>query len=135
MEVVAKAKFIKMAPRKVRLVADMIRGKKAAAALDMLEFSTRWASEPMQKVLRAAIANAEHNFNLKKEDLFIKSVRVDGGPMLKRWAPKAHGRATQIRKHMSHIEIILGEMKKKEKPAEDNKIKIKDEKTKTKNKK
>lgn len=100
-----------MAPRKVRLVADMIRGKAALKALDILEFSTRWASEPIYKVLQAAMANAEHNFNLKKEDLVVKAIRIDGGPMLKRWAPKAHGRATVIRKRMSHIEIILTEKK------------------------
>jgi len=109
MEVKAKARFIRMSPQKVRLVVDLIRGKKVSQALDIAEFSNKWAKRPVIKLLQSAIANAKHNFNLEESNLFIKEIRVDGGPMLKRWTPKAHGRATTVRKRTSHIEIVLGE--------------------------
>lgn len=103
---------MRMSPRKVRLAADMIRGKKAAAALDILEFSKRWASRPLSKLLKSAMANATHNFNLQKDNLYIKTIKVDGGPMLKRWRARAFGRAAAIQKKSSHITIVLDEIKK-----------------------
>lgn len=122
MEVKASANFTRMAPRKMRLLADMLRGKKAAAALDILEFSTRWARTPLLKLLNSAIANAVHNFNLQKENLYIKTIEVNQGPMLKRWSARAFGRAGQIQKKTSHIIIVLDEAQKealieKEMPA------------------
>lgn len=126
MEVRANAKFIRTSPRKVRLVADMVRGKAVPQALDILEFSNKWASEPVSKLLKSAVANASHNFNLQKENLFVKTIRVNQGPMLKRWTPKAFGRAGAIQKKMSHIELVLGELKKREeKPAVKSKISTK----------
>ena len=114
MEIKASARFVRMSPRKVRLVINMIRGKKAADALDILEFSTRWAKRPISKLLESAIANAEHNFKLQKENLYVKTIKADGGPMMKRWTPRAFGRATPIRKRTSHITIVLDELKKDE---------------------
>jgi len=111
MEVKAKAKFIRMSPTKVRLVAGLIRKMPAIKALDQLQFSGKWAAEPMIKLIKSAIANAEHNFELVKENLFIKEVTVDAGPSLKRWMPKAHGRATPLIKKTSHINLTLGEIK------------------------
>jgi large subunit ribosomal protein L22 len=114
MEIKAKARYIKMSPRKVRLVVDMVRGKKVAAALNILEFCNRWAARPVLKLLNSAVANATHNFNLQKDNLYIKTIRVDQGPMLKRWRARAFGRAAEIQKKMSHIIIELDEIKKDE---------------------
>lgn len=140
MEITAKAKFIRMSPRKVRLVIDMIRGKKAGDALDILNFSTRWAKEPALRVLKSAIANAEHNFKLQKDNLYIKTIKADGGPMMKRWSPRAFGRAAPVRKRTSHITIVLDEIKDatlkrqtvSNKNTDEGKLKIKNEKLKVK---
>lgn len=111
MEVKAKAKHIKMSPRKVRLVVDAVRGMKTDKALEQLSFINKLATKPIEKLLKSAIANAENNFELDKDNLFIKEIRVDEGVTLKRWMPRAHGRATPIRKRMSHISLVLGEIK------------------------
>ncbi len=100
-----------MSPRKVRLTIDLIRGKKVADALNIVKFSSRWAAKPVLKLLQSVIANAAHNFNLQKENLYIKTIRVDQGPMLKRWSARAFGRASEIQKKTSHIEIVLAELK------------------------
>ncbi len=100
-----------MSPKKVRLVAGLIRGLDVKRAIDQLAFSGKKASLPVIKVLESAIANAEHNYELSKSNLFVKEVRIDEAPMLHRWTPKAHGRATAIRKRNSHINITLGELK------------------------
>ncbi len=99
-----------MSPRKVRLVAAVVRGKKVTPALDQLIFSPKWSSKPLAKLLKSAIANAKNNFGLKEDNLFIKTLTVDGGPTLKRWLPRAQGRATPLHKRTSHITITLGEL-------------------------
>lgn len=114
-EVTAKLSFLRMGPRKVRLVVDLIRGKKVLRALDTLSQLNKKASRPIKKLLESAIANAKHNFSLDAEDLKIEKISVDGGPMLKRWMPKAHGRATPVRERTSHINLILSVVEKKEK--------------------
>jgi large subunit ribosomal protein L22 len=111
MEVKAKAKFIKMSPKKVRLVIDVVRGMKVQESLDQLKFMNKWASRPVEKLVNSAVANAKNNFELDVDNLYIKEVRVDEGPTIHRWMPKAHGRATPIRKKMSHIILVLGEIK------------------------
>jgi len=111
MEVRAKAKYIKMSPRKLRLVADVVRGLTVNKALDQLNFNQKWAAKPVAKVVSSAVANAINNYELAQDNLFVKSITVDEGPVLKRWMPKAHGRATQILKKTGHINIILGEIK------------------------
>jgi large subunit ribosomal protein L22 len=98
-----------MSPRKVRLVAGLVRGLDVARAEAQLGLLNKAAALPVLKLLRSAIANAEHNNKLEKEGLFIKSITVDGGPMLKRWRPRAFGRAAPIRKRTSHITIILAD--------------------------
>lgn len=111
MEVKAKAKFIRMSPTKIRLVANLIQKMTVEKALDQLRFINKLASGPVTKLLKSAIANAEHNFELEKNNLFIKELTVGQGPTLKRSMPRAHGRATPIRKRTSHINLILGEIK------------------------
>lgn len=86
-----------MAPRKVRLVIDAVRGLSVMAADTRLTFMNQAAREPVQKLLRSAIANAEHNFHLKKEDLIVQTITADGGPTLKRSRPRARGSAAPIR--------------------------------------
>ena len=111
MEALAKLRFLRMSPRKVRLVCDFIRGMDAEEAQSQLHFLKKKAAIPVLKLLNSAVANAENNFKLKKENLFIKKITVDEGPMLKRWRPRAFGRAGMIRKRSSHITIVLGEYK------------------------
>lgn len=110
MEVKAVAKNIRMSAKKVRLVVDVIRGKQAGEALDQLMFVNKRAVTPVEKVLKSAIANAEHNFNLAKDKLYIKEIKVDEGFTIKRWMPRAFGRATPIRKRTSHITVVLGDI-------------------------
>jgi len=110
MEVTAKLKSLRMSPRKVRLSAGLIRGQKVAAALQQLKFSAKWAAKPLIKLLLSAIANAKNNFGLSEDNLYVKTISVDGGRTLKRWLPRAHGRATPLAKRTSHINLILAEV-------------------------
>lgn len=111
MEVKAKAKFIRMSPIKMRLVTNLIKKLPVDKALDQLHFINKLAARPVAKLVLSAIANAEHNFELAKDNLFIKEITVGEGPTLKRWMPRAHGRATPIKKRTSHINLVLGEIK------------------------
>lgn len=110
MEVKAKLRYLRMSPRKVRLVAGLIRGKKAEEALKQLQFAGKAAAKPMSKVVASAVANAVNNFGLEESNLFVKEISIDGGPMLKRWTPRAHGRATPVMKRTSHVNITIGEI-------------------------
>ena len=108
MEVRAKLRFARMGPRKARLVADLIRGKKSEEALNILTFTKKAAAKTVIKLLKSALANA----NQKKVDvdhLYVKKITVDQGPTMKRFMPRALGRATTIRKRTSHINIVLDE--------------------------
>ncbi len=107
MDVTAKARYIHMSPRKVRLVVDLVRGLTVAEADAQLSFFAKAAAKPVLKLLRSAVANAEHNFKLNRSDLRVKAATVDGGPTLKRFRPRAFGRAATIRKRTSHIAIVL----------------------------
>lgn len=111
MEIKAKAKYIRLSPRKTRLIADLIRGLDVKEAENQLIFLRKAAARPVLKLLKSAIANALNNFKLKEENLYIKSITVDSGPTLKRWQPRAFGRATPIRKRSAHISIVLAEKK------------------------
>jgi len=111
MEIKATIKHLRISPKKVRLLANLVRGKEVKNALDQLKFSAKGASLPVAKLIKSAIANAEHNFELDKNNLFVKEIKVDEGGMLKRWMPKAHGRATPLRKRISHVSLTLGEIK------------------------
>jgi len=107
----AVAKYIRIAPRKVRLVVDLIRGKRTAEALAILKFTPRGASPVVEKVLRSAIANAENNHNMNPDNLYVKEIFVDAGPTLKRFHPRAQGRAYSIMKRTSHITVVVAEKK------------------------
>ncbi len=96
-----------MAPRKVRLVVNLVRGLPVAEAEARLSFLRRDAARPVLKLLRSAIANAEHNFKLERSSLRIKSITADAGATLKRSRPRAHGRAAPIRKRTTHISLVL----------------------------
>ncbi len=111
MEVSASAKHIKMSARKIRLVIDVVRGLGVNEALDQLRFINKWAAKPVAKLINSAVANAENSFELDKNNLFIKEIKADEGQVLRRWMPKAHGRATPIRKRTSHISLMLAEVK------------------------
>lgn len=106
-QVKAVAKYIRMSPRKVRRVLDQIRGQSYRDALIMLEFMPYSACEPITKVLRSAVANAEHNNGLDPVSLVISEAYADAGPSLKRFRPRAQGRAFQIRKPTCHITIAV----------------------------
>jgi large subunit ribosomal protein L22 len=101
----AKASHVRVTPMKARRVVDLIRDMRASEALSVLKFAPQAASEPVAKVLASAIANAEHNFQLDPDSLIISRAYVDEGPTLKRFRPRAQGRAYTIRKRTSHITI------------------------------
>ena len=101
----AIAKTVRIAPRKVRLVLDLIRGKNVAEAASILEFTPRGASPVVGKVLKSAVANAENNFDLDGQDLVVAEAFADEEPTLKRFRPRAKGSATTIKKRTSHITI------------------------------
>lgn len=107
----AVAKYIRISPRKVRQVVDLIRGKKATEALAILKFTRKNAADAVGKVVKSAIANAEHNYELDVDSLYVSEVFVDQGPTLKRFKPRAMGRADLIRKRTSHITVVVSEKK------------------------
>ena len=107
MEARAVARFQRVAPRKARLVVDLIRGKAVDEARTILKFSPRAAAEIVEKVLNSAVANAERNLHVKAEDLIVFATFVDEGPTLKRIQPRAMGRAFRINKRTSHITVIV----------------------------
>ena len=109
MEASAKLKFIRLSPQKTRLVADMVRGKAVQEALNILKFSPQRPADVVAKLVRSAVANAEQKGVSDVDRLFVKELFVDQGPVLKRFMPRAQGRATKIRKPTSHITVILDE--------------------------
>ena len=109
-EVRAKAKYVRMSPRKVKLVVDLVRGKHATEALTMLKFSTKAAARPVAKVIRSAMANAEENYGLSPAEMFVSRIVADEGPTLKRGRFGARGRFKPILKRSSHITVVLESM-------------------------
>lgn len=111
MEAKAIAKHVRISPRKVRHVVDLIRGKKVEEALAILRFTPKGSTEPVSKVLQSAVANAEHNLEMSADDLYVTKIFVDQGPTMKRIMPRAMGRADRIRKRSSHITVVVGDKK------------------------
>lgn len=111
MQAKAVAKTVRIAPRKARLVIDMIRGKDVGEALATLRLTQRGASPVVEKLLNSAIANAEHNYEMDPENLYISEAFVNEGVTLKRFRPRAMGRASQINKRTSHITVVVSEKK------------------------
>ena len=109
MEVRAKLRFVRVSPRKTRLVADLIRGKGSEEAMNILTFTKKAAAKILIKLLKSAIANATQKKTIDIDRLYVKKIAVDQGPTLKRFQPRAMGRATTIRKRSSHITIVMDE--------------------------
>jgi large subunit ribosomal protein L22 len=123
METRAKLRHLRISPRKVRLVVDGIRGLEVEAALNQLKFVGQRAAMPLTKLIKSAVANAEHNHKLKENNLYIKEIRVDEGPSLKRWRPRAFGRASEFKRRTSHISLVLAEIKPTTHKKEDKEAK------------
>lgn len=111
MEVRAHTRNLRMSARKVRLVADMVRGMHAQSAIARLRMLAKASKAPLEKIIASALANAEHNFRLDAANMFIKTITVDEAAALKRWRARAYGRAAPIRKHACHITVVLDEQK------------------------
>jgi large subunit ribosomal protein L22 len=109
MEVNATAKYIRIAPRTLRIVMNLIRGKKVSDAFAILKFTPKVGSEVVEKVLRSAVANAEHNNDMNVDNLFVSSCYVNQGPTLKRIHPRSRGQAFKILKHSSHVTVCVSE--------------------------
>ncbi len=107
----AIARYVRISSRKVKVVIDLIRGKSVAEAQAILMFTPKAATEPVLKLLNSAIANAENNQDLSRDNLIVAEVYANQGPTLKRFRPRAQGRATRIRKRTSHITIVLDQAK------------------------
>jgi len=141
MAVTCKLNYLRISPRKVRLIADIIRRKKVEEAQSILSFTAKKGAEPLLKLLNSAIASAKNDFQLDFSNLYISKITVDEGPKYKRWRARSRGMASPIQKKTSCITIILDEiikgkkikkevLKKKEKPETEEKEKIKIEKPK-----
>lgn len=109
MESRAIARHVRVSPRKARQVVDLIRGKSVGEALNVLQLVPRAAATPVEKVVKSAVANAENNYDMNPDELFISQIFVDQGPTMKRIRPRARGMADRIRKRTSHITVILAE--------------------------
>ena len=130
------ARWVRMSPRKARLVTEHIRGRSVPEARTVLAFTTRAAAREIEKVLSSAVANAEANHNLAGDDLVVSAAYVDEGPVMKRWRARARGRAVRIRKPTCHITVLLAEREglatsKARKPAQGTEAKVPDEPKKT----
>ncbi|WP_427340462.1 50S ribosomal protein L22 [Caloranaerobacter sp. DY30410] len=109
MEARAIAKYVRISPRKVQIVANLIRGKDVNEALAILKFTPKKSARLLEKVVKSALANAENNFDMDRDNLYIAEVYANQGPTLKRWRPRAQGRAYPILKRTSHIGVVLRE--------------------------
>lgn len=132
--ITAKLNNYRQSPRKVRLIANLVKGKKVDEALDILDFAGKRASLPLKTLIESAISNAKNNFNLEKDSLFVKEFRVDGGAILYRRMPRARGTAYPIRKRTSHVSVELESKEIKEsKKAKSKKAKSPENKEKAAN--
>ena len=110
MESRAVARYIRVSPRKVRLIMDEVRGRKIEEALNQLSFAPQKGAFILKKLINSAVANAEQNFEMDVDKLYIKQIFADEGPTLKRFRPRAMGRAAKIRKRTSHLTVVLDEI-------------------------
>ena len=108
----AIARYVRISSRKVKIVIDLIRGKSVREAEAILQYTPKAATEPVLKLLKSAVANAENNLELNSDDLYVAEVFANQGPTLMRYRPRAHGRASRIRKRTSHITIVLDQQAK-----------------------
>lgn len=127
----ATLRTLRMSPRKVRLIADLVRGQQVDVALAQLWHNKKAAARPVRKLIESAAANAVNNHKLQRDALFVQTITVDDGPTMKRFQPRAHGRATMLRKRSSHVNVVVAEkaeLKKEEKKAPAKKTAAKTEK-------
>jgi large subunit ribosomal protein L22 len=103
----ARARFLRVAPRKVRLLADLIRGKNVEEALNILQFTPKGSSKKLARLLKSAVSNADQKPGVNIDKLYVESIQVGGGPSIKRFLPRAMGRATQILKRTAHVTLTL----------------------------
>ena len=123
----AKLRFLRMSPRKVRLVADLVRGMDVDQAIGQLRFSPKLAARPVRKLIESAAANATQNHEMERSLLFVQEIRVNDGPTLRRFRPRAHGRAGAIRKRSSHIYVTLAQ--REGKVASKKEVKVEEKKS------
>ncbi|CAD2074743.1 50S ribosomal protein L22 [Phocicoccus schoeneichii] len=116
MQAKAVARTVRIAPRKVRLVLDLVRGKDVGEAVALLKLTNKRAASVVEKLVLSAVANAEHNYDMDTDNLYVSEIYANEGPTLKRFRPRAQGRATQILKRTSHITVVVSE---KEQVAEE----------------
>jgi large subunit ribosomal protein L22 len=109
MQAQAKLSYLRISPRKVRLVADLVRNRPAEEAIKTLRFTSKAASRPLKKLIESAVANAENNHGLDIDVLYVREIQVNEGPTLKRFRPRAQGRAFPIMKRTSHVSVVLEE--------------------------
>ena len=109
MQAKAIAKYVRISPLKVNFICKEIRGKQVDEALNILKFTPKKGARILEKVLNSAIANAEHNFGLNREDLFVSQAYANNAPVMKRWRPKAKGMAYPILKRSSHVGVVVEE--------------------------
>jgi large subunit ribosomal protein L22 len=117
LEIRAEAKWVRISPRKARLVAEHIRGRSVPEARSVLAFTPREAARELDKVLRSAVANAESQHQIADDRLYVSAAYVDEGPMMKRWRPRARGRVGRIHKRTCHITVKLAEIPVQQAPA------------------
>ena len=109
MQAKAVARTVRIAPRKVRLVLDLVRGKEVGEAVALLKLTNKRAADVVEKLIQSAVANAEHNYDMDVDNLVVSEIYANEGPTLKRFRPRAQGRATAINKRTSHITVVLNE--------------------------
>lgn len=133
MSVKAKAKlnYLRVSPRKVRMVADLIRNEKVSEAKTQLKFCKKGAAEPLLKLLNSAVANAENNSGLDKSNLYVSEITVNEGPTMKRWKARAQGRADEIHKKTSHVFIGLDQVQERERERKEEEGKLESERVET----
>lgn len=112
MEAQAAHRYVRVAPRKARLVADLVRGKPVGDAIGVLQQVPKKAARILVKALKAVVANAENTQRVDVDRLYVKRIAVDGGPTMKRYLPRAHGRATTIRKRTTHLTVVVDELER-----------------------
>jgi large subunit ribosomal protein L22 len=122
LEIRAEAKWVRISPRKARLVAEHIRGRSVLEARSVLAFTPREAARELDKVLRSAVANAESQHQLADDRLYVSAAYVDEGPVMKRWRARARGRVSSIKKRTCHITVKLAEIPAAEAPAKPKKV-------------
>lgn len=109
MEAKAIARYVRIAPRKAQVVVDLVRGKKVDEALAILKYTPKAAAPIVEKVIKSAVANAENNYGMDIDSLYVSEIYANQGPTMRRYRPRAQGRATTIRKRTSHIGVVLKE--------------------------